>query len=295
MRALLIRILAVSLILAAPALASDLLIVQSVRDNGYNEVLSGFKKSCEAKSRVVVLADYSEVDIVRIVQEEQPAAILAMGETALTVVKKVRRVPVISLMSLGLSMGKSIPANVTGVGMVIPSEQYMALFKALRLRRIGVVYDPARSGDYLKRARQAAARAGIELVLREVHNPRETPGQLTSLKGRVDALWLLPDSTAVTQETVDAYFYFSIEEGKPVIAFSGVYLSLGAAASLEIDRFEMGKQAGEMANLLLNGSSPDSIPFHAPRTIFLKTNRSVTRKLDLNLRNLETLPFTWRN
>jgi putative tryptophan/tyrosine transport system substrate-binding protein len=295
LRALLIPILVVSLFLAAPAVASDLFIVQGARDNSYSEVLSGFKNSCAAKSRVVVLSDYSEVDIGRIVQEEQPTAILAIGEAALTAVKKIRHVPVISLMSLGLSMGKSIPANVTGVGMVIPSEQYMTLFKALQLRRIGVVYDPTRSGDYLKRARQAAARAGIELVLREVHNPREIPRQLSSLKGSVDALWLLPDSTAVTQETVDAYFYFSMEEGKPVIAFSGVYLSMGAAASLEIDLFEMGKQAGEMANLILNGSSPDSLLFHAPRTIFLKTNRSVARKLELNLRNLETLPFTWRN
>jgi ABC-type uncharacterized transport system substrate-binding protein len=295
LRAFLSHILVVSLFLAAPALASDLLIVQGVRDNSYSEVLSGFKNSCGAKSRLVVLADYSEVDIARIVQEEQPAAILALGEAALTAAKKIRRVPIISLMSLGLSMGKNIPANVTGVGMVIPSEQYMALFKALQLRRIGVVYDPARNGDYLKRARQAAASVGIELVLREVHNPRETPGQLTSLKGSVDALWLLPDSTAVAQETVDAYFYFSMEEGKPVIAFSGAYLSMGAAASLEIDRYEMGKQAGEIANLLLNGTSPESIPFYAPRTVFLKTNRSVARKLDLNLRNLETLPFQWRN
>jgi putative tryptophan/tyrosine transport system substrate-binding protein len=295
LRAHLVRILVITLLLVAPALASDLLIVQSARDVSYSEVLSGFKNSCAAKSRVVVLADYSEVDIARIVQEEQPAAIIAMGENAMKAVKKIRRVPVISLMSLDLSMGKNIPSNVTGVGMVVPSEQYMTLFNALQLRRIGVVYDQARSGDYLKRARQSAARFGIELVLREVHKPREVQRQLANLKGRVDALWLLPDSTAVTQETVDAYFYFSMEEGKPVIAFSGVYLSLGAAVSLEIDRFEMGKQAGEMANLLLNGNSPDSIPFHAPRTIFLKTNRSVTRKLDLNLQNLDTLPFTWRN
>lgn len=145
-----------------------------------------------------------------------------------------------------------------------------------------MVFSHARSGPYVKRARQAAERAGIELVLREVHNPRQAPQQLSSLKGLIDSLWLLPDATAMSREAVDAYFLFAMEQAKPIYAFSDVYLSYGAAATLDADRFTMGKQAGEIANRLLDGESPADIPIEDPRSISLKTNQSVMRKLGMN-------------
>ena len=295
MRALLYSIVALCILIAAPALAADLLIVQSTRHQSYNEALSGFRSACNARSRVVVLDDYTEVDVPRLVREEQPVAIVAIGDPALAAVKKVRRVPVVSLMSLGLTTGKGVPANVTGVRMTVPPERYMTIFNTLRLNRIGVVYSASRSGSYMTRARQAAEHAGIGLVLREVDNPRETPHQLASLKGKVDALWLIPDPTAVTRETVESYMYFSMEQGKPVIAFSGVYLSLGAAAALEIDRYGMGLQAGEMANRLLKGASPADIPLRDPLYVHLKTNPSVFRKLELNQQGMDRLTFQRRD
>ncbi|ABQ26155.1 ABC transporter substrate-binding protein [Geotalea uraniireducens] len=295
LRALLSFILALYIFAAAPALATDLLIVQSTRHSSYTEALNGFRNACNARSRVVVLDDYAEVDVARLVREEQPVAILAVGDSALDAVKKIRRVPIVSLMSISPSTGKSMPPNVTGVRMTISPERYMTLFNALRLDRVGVIYNTARSGAYLRRARQSAEQAGVDLVLREVDNPRETSHQLASLKGKVDALWLLPDSTAVTRETVEAYFFFSMEQRKPVIAFSAVYLSLGAAATLEIDRHGMGMQAGEVANRLLKGASPAEIPFSDPLDIFLKTNPSVIRKLELNQQGLSKLTFEGRD
>ncbi len=263
-------------------MATDVLIVQSSRHSGYNEALLGFMSTCTAGSRTIVLEDYAENDLVRIAREEQPAVILTIGDAALTAVKKVRRIPIVSVMALNLPSGKNIPANVTGVSMTIAPERYMTLFKKLRVNRVGVIFSPKRSGGYVKRARLAAERTGVELVVREVRNPRQAMQQLATLKGNIDSLWLLPDSIAMTKETMDAFFFFAIKEGKPIIAFSEIYLSYGAAAAIEIDRYAMGSQAGEIANRMLAGVSPAGITVDEPQSIYFKTNHSVLRKLGIS-------------
>lgn len=280
MKLLLLLILAVFLLLPAQAPAAEVLIVQSTRHSGYGEAFKGFRTTCTVSSHTIVLEDYSETDIARIVREEQPSLILAIGDSALAALKKIRRIPIISVMALNFSSGNT-PANVTGVRMTIPPERYITLFKTFQVRKVGILFSQARSGAYIKRARQAAERAGVDLILREVHNPRQTPLQLSTLKGNVDSLWLLPDATAMTRGTVDAYFLFAMEQSKPIFAFSDVYLAYGAAAALEADRFTMGKQAGEMANRLLGGLAPADIPVEDPRSISLKTNHSVIRKLGM--------------
>lgn len=280
MKVLLPLIMAVFLLLSAQAMAADVLIVQSSRHTGYVEALKGFKTTCTAGSHAIVLEDYSDTDIARIIREEQPSLILAVGDSALAALKKIRRIPIISVMAIYLSSNNT-PANVTGVRMTISPERYMTLFKAFQVRKVGIVFSQTYSGAYIKRARQAADRTGIDLILREIRNPRQTPQQLSTLKGNVDSIWLLPDATAMTKETVDAFFYFAMEQSKPIFAFSDVYLAYGAAAALEADRFAMGKQAGEMANRLLGGMNSADIPAEDPRSISLKTNHSIIRKLGM--------------
>ncbi|MBJ6723984.1 ABC transporter substrate-binding protein [Geomesophilobacter sediminis] len=279
--ALISLIIAAVLLTVSPANAADILVVQSVRDASFTEVMKGFRSSCSASVRTLILSDYTEVDVPRVVREEQPSLILSLGESAYNAVKKVRRTPIVSLMSLGLSLGRSVPNNVTGVGIVAPPDQYMKVFASMGARRVGVLYNPARSGNYLNQARRAAERAGLDILAIEVREPRDVVRRLEVLKGRVDALWLLPDTTAVSPATTEAFFLFSMEQWKPVVAFSGNYLRMGAAASVDVERFEMGRQGGEIASRILNGSSPSDIPFQDPVVITVKKNATIQQKLGI--------------
>jgi putative ABC transport system substrate-binding protein len=278
LRTLLLLIL-LPLLTAASALASELLIVQSLRSPLYDEALRGFRESCSVKSRTLVLSDYSEVDLARVVREERPRLVLAVGDGALTALRKVRGTPVLSLMALGL--GNSGSVQVPGVGLAVKPEQYLGIFKRVRLRRIGIVYDPAKSDWYLKQARSAARQLGLDLVLREVHDPRQVMAQLESLSGKVDCLWLLPDATALTGETLEAYFLFAAGESVPVLSFSAAHLKLGALAVLEVDRLELGRQAGEMAQQMLRGERPEP-PVVLPHKVAVKANEAVARRLNIS-------------
>lgn len=279
MRRFILLILALATLLPSLALGYDVLVLQSTRNPAYEEVLKGFRNGSNRSERVIVLSDYAEVDVVRIEREDRPKVILAVGDAALSATRKIQTTPVVAVMALGIHRLIGSHSNLTGIGMFAPPERYISLFQSMNVRRVGIIYNPARSGWYLRLARQAALAAGIELVAREVSAPRETIQQLSTLAGKVDALWMLPDSTAVTRETTEAYFQFGLQQAVPVISFAANYLGLGASVVLEIDRIAMGRQADDLVAALLRGERPDNLPLGFPEGIAIKTNPNVLRHL----------------
>lgn len=291
MRLLTFLITALWLLIPATSWSYDLLIVQSQRSPAYDDVLRGMHSVLRFSERVIVLTDSNEIDLVRIAREEAPIAIVTLGDNALAAARKVRQIPVIALMSLNYRGGMGGYPAMTGVEVQPAPERYLAIFSAIKTRRVGVISNSARTAAYLKHARKAAAGLGIELVVREVKSSREVSGQLDSLSGQTDALWMLPDSVTASGEAADAHFLFSAGHKVPVVTFSSAYLASGAAVALDIDRLDMGKQAGEMVASILNGSSISNVPPESPRKTTIRSNPSVLRRLglkpDLTIRNPE--------
>jgi putative tryptophan/tyrosine transport system substrate-binding protein len=277
------------LLFAHPASAREVLVVQSVRSSLYEEALQGFRSVCRADSSTLVLSDYADPQLARVIREERPRLVLAVGDGALTSVRKIRKEPVLALMALRMPNRESRGGNVTGIDLFVKPEQYLTLFKKIRARRVGVVYDPARTGWYVKLARAAAKQQGIELVLREVNDPRQSIAQLASLKGEVDSLWLLPDTTAVSRETLEAYFLFAQQQSVPIVSFTAAHLKLGAVLALEADRVELGKQGGELAQQLLHGAQPAELGVASPRKVSVRVNDAVARRLRYSAELIATL------
>jgi putative ABC transport system substrate-binding protein len=274
-------LLLMQLLVPLPALAYDILVLQSLRERGFDEAVRGMKRECAASMRTVVLSDFAEIDVTRILREEHPRLIIAVGDRALEVAGKQRGTPVLYMMALHPKVRPGAP--VSGVGMLIEPQRYLMVFDSLGTRRIGVISDPVKTGSYLKKAHSAARRNGADLVVREVHSPKETLAMLESLRGKVDALWMLPDLTAVSPETTEAYFLFSQGERVPLVSFAEAYLSMGGAVALGIDRYDIGRQLGAMAQTLLDGTPIEDLPVQAPRKALLKTNEGVLRRLKLSL------------
>lgn len=281
MRRLVLLILALTMLFPSMVQAYDVLILQSRRTAASDEVLKGFAADRKSSLRKLVMADYAEIDLVRIVREDRPRLILAVGDAAVKAAHKLHTVPVLAAMSLTANDQSSRNDNLCGISMIAAPEQYLGLFQRMNKRRIGVIYNPAKNGWYLRLARKAATDSGIELVVRELFNPRDSQKSLASLAGKIDALWMLPDATAVTRETVEGYFLFAQEQNIPLISFAGAYLGMGAAAVLDIAPYELGKQADEMAQQILrNGTVPSGTAF--PHSVSIKTNPAVLKRLGLN-------------
>ena len=287
MRTLFLSILA--LLLAIPASAAGLLIAQSQHRPAYDQAVRLIQNGCAGGAETMVMGDYAEFDLGRIVREEQPGVVIAVGDQALKEARKLRRQPVVFTMALDINE-KNLGENVTGVSMSVSADSYLKLFNKLQLQRIGVLYDPRRSGAYLAKARKAAAGFGIELVTGEVHSPREVPAALSRLKERgVGGIWMLPDSTAVSPENVDAYFHFAQQQNLPVVSFARGYLAKGALAVLEVSRQAIGEQCCTLVKKLRKGTPPSELPVIDVSEASLFINDNVAAKLEIKLSGLDQL------
>ncbi len=129
MRALLFSI-ALIVMGAIPALALDVLIVQSGNAPAYAESIRGFREAYRGTTQTILLSDYAEVDLVRLVKEEQPRLVLAVGDPALAKAKIIRQVPVVALMALSYNISKPSAYNIHGVSVVAsPDQIYEAVLR----------------------------------------------------------------------------------------------------------------------------------------------------------------------
>jgi putative ABC transport system substrate-binding protein len=288
-RKLYLVIIGIILFGSTTARARDLLVVQGLHVKPFDEAFRGFRSVCSADARRIYLPDLDKASIPRIVREERPRLIIAIGADALAGARKVRGVPVLYLMVLNPHLDAAGSTNVSGVTMNVPPEKYFDHLMRISpaTKTVGLVYDPAKTGHLVKRAQQAARSRGIELTALEVRRANDVPKALGSLKGMVDALLMLPDTTVVTPETVEFFLLFSQNNNIPVITFASKYVEMGALLSLDIDAYDQGKQAGEMALQILNGATASDLPEAEARKVKVNTNRSVARKLGITLGNLD--------
>ena len=287
MRTLLLCILAT--VLALPANAANILIIQSHRTPQLDQAARLFQNNCAPKNLTYIMSDYAEFDLSRIVREEQPRVVMAIGDNSIKEAQKLRGVKVLYSMALSTDE-KKLRDNITGVTLHAAPEQYMKLFKKLDLHRVGVIYSNARSGAYIERARKIASGYGVELVALRIDAPTDTVSALSSMKRKnIDSLWMIPDTTAVTAETLHSYFNHSQNEKIPLITFSRTYLEKGAMAALEASRRKMTDQLCGSLKELLSGTDPADIPIADINAATLYTNEVVAGRVGVSLSGLDSL------
>lgn len=94
---------------------------------------------------------------------------------------------------------------------------------------------------------------------------------------------MLPDTSVISSETIEFLILFSIENRIPVFTFSEKFVEMGALISLNIDAYDLGKQAGEMAKEILSGKDIRNIPGSDARKIVLSINSKAAKKLGITI------------
>jgi putative ABC transport system substrate-binding protein len=151
--------------------------------------------------------------------------------------------------------------NISGVSMDSDPVESIAAMREVfpKAKRIGVVYDPRYTAAFVAEATQAAAAAGVELVVKQAHDQRDIPRLVNEMRNRIDILWMLPDPTVITPAMVEYLFQFSFQYNVPIFSFADKYVEMGAVAALVVDPHALGVQAGEIVKTLSSGpEGPDS-------------------------------------
>lgn len=269
------------------------LAVQSFRAAPYESALDGFETACPCRIDRFILSERKGEDLMGAIRRIRPDAVLAVGREGLAAAAEVSRIPVFYVMTLAPPPEAADRQNLYGVSMIVsPEAQLGILSSALPdRRRIGLLYDPDRTGAFVAMARTVAAGEGGALTATPVSAAAGVPGALKEMIGDIDAFWLLPDLTVVTTETLHHIFLACLTAGVPVIAFSEKYLEMGAFMAIHFDPWDMGAQVGELTVSVLQGADPppEARRRYARRPV-ATINPTIARKLgiDINANALET-------
>ena len=165
-------------------------------------------------------------------------------------------------------------ANVTGVSDMLPVQPHLDLIKSIvpDVKTIGVVYNAGESNSVflIKAEKEAAAAMGIKVIDATASNSSEVQAATESLVGRVDAISVLTDNTAVS--ALESIIKIGEQNKIPVIAGDTDSVKRGAVAAYAFDYKDLGKQAGYQAAEILSGTAIKDIPVEYAKDLQLSIN-----------------------
>lgn len=267
----------------AEAAGMEIAILRSSDLKAYNDAIEGFKATAPAGATYIEYDLRGDLErgkqLVGKIRASDSALVVAVGLKAALAAKSIADIPILYMMILDPLKHHLTAANMTGVLLDIPMDRQLKVVRSFlpTLRRIGALYDPDKTAIKLKEAESRASTHEFQLHGFPVENEKEIPQQLRALLSESEALWLIPDSTVLTDESVRFILESALAKHVPVIGFSSEFVRLGALLSMSIDYSEVGREAGLLAKRILDGEKLlplKPVPVQRVRiTVNLKTAR----------------------
>ena len=185
------------------ASATEIVILKSADITAYTQAISGFRAALAGSATITEYDMQGDVGrgrkLARKVRGSNADLVLAVGiKAALAAKLEIVDIPIIYCMVLDPEKNGLNAPNMVGIMLEVPLDRQ---FKEMRsvlpgLKRLGVLYDPEKTGDLVEDARRISKAFGVELIARQAHSEKEIPAALRGLIPQVDALWLLtPNDT----------------------------------------------------------------------------------------------------
>lgn len=278
--------------LGAPEIVrgQDLVILKSANVGPYNAAASSFKDTLSTEAEIL---EYDlEGDLAqgrklgKKIRATPARLVIAIGlKAALAAKLEILDTPIISCMVLAPTKYDLTRKNMTGVGLRIPIKQQLALIRNLipDLKRVGVLFDPTKTEPTVLQAQTLAQQDGLTLVDRTVSSPQDVPDMLRSLLPDIDVLWLIPDSTVLTKDSLDFLLSTTLEARIPVLGFSPGLVRSGALAGMYSNYSDVGKQVAKLAQEILKGDSIPQGTFVPPEHVSIAINRQIAQYLGITV------------
>ncbi|HDY67388.1 MAG TPA: hypothetical protein ENH85_06340 [Candidatus Scalindua sp.] len=233
--------------------------------------------------------------IVRKIRKEKPDIVLTIGVLATTIAKEeLKDIPMVFCMVINHERFQLTGPNITGITTEVAIEEQLKGYKTIldSLQDLGVIYDPSKTGNIIESAETKVKDIGINLVKYEIKSSKMVSEALENVIGRIDALWLLPDSTVVTKKSFGLIKSTTLENNIPLLCTSDVFVKAGALAAVFSDYKYVGRQAAQLAKEILSQSASGSLGIVNPDNFNLAINSDTAEKLGLTLKEVRGKPHT---
>jgi len=287
--------LLVHLCLAAIALPSfahahEIAILKSSDLTAYNRAIEGFKSVAPPGSTFTEYDLQGDLERGRKLAQKIRASdanlVLAVGlKAALAAKLEILDAPVIFCMVLDPSKSDLKAPNMTGILLEVPMDRQLAVMRSVlpHLKRLGVLYDPAKTSALVGEARRQAKALSLEIHAQTISSAKDVPSAIRALLPQVDAFWLIPDSTVLTEDSLKFLLGAALEQNVPVIGFSSDFVRSGALLSLSVSYQDVGRQAGLLAAKVLSSSVPFPSTAIPPERVRIALNLKTAKFLGLSI------------
>lgn len=261
-------------------------VVKSQNLGPYDRAAEGFKEATSNRVLEFVLNSGNEEKnepIAREIDRIRPDMIFAVGVKAAIFSKStLSRYPFVYGMVINPEKYQLTAKNSFGIPLEVPPEEQFKLLKRVipTLKRIGIIYDPNISGELVTRAKEDARDLGLSVKILGIHNRNEVPNAIRQMKDHVDAVWMVPDSTVYSEESLPFIFTYTLDEKIPFMAFSESFVEAGALLSLSPDYKEVGQLASFKVDEILEGKVQNRNPLLKHRLVI---NLKSAKKLNIEI------------
>lgn len=268
----------------------EIAILNSSDIAAYQEAIAGFKATAP------VGALYSHYDLhgdlelgkklARKIRASDAALVLAVGlKAALAAKLEIVDTPVVYMMILDPLKHQLIAPNMTGTMLEVTTDRQLKLIRTFlpSIHRVGVLYDPNKSAAKIKEAAQQAAAVGMTLRGFPVDSEKDVPSQLRQLLAETEALWLLTDSTVLTNESINFLIQSALAQHVPVIGFSPEFIRLGGLLGISVSYGEVGRETGALAKRIVDGGRINPLRPVPIERLTISVNLKTARFLGLAL------------
>ncbi len=240
--------------------AMEIAILQSSDISAYREAIAGLKATGP------IGATYTEYDaqgdlelgkkLARKLRASNASVVVAVGlKAALAAKVEIVDVPIVYMMVLDPLKHQLTAANMTGTLLEIPFDRQVKIMRIFlpTLHQAGMLYDPSKNASRVKNAVEQAGIFDVQVKGLPVESEKDVPQQLRTLLSDVEALWLIPDSAVLTNESIPFILESALARHIPVIGFSPEFTRLGALLGMSINYGDVGRDTGLLVKRILNG------------------------------------------
>ena len=279
------------------SMAMDIAILRSSDTAAYREAIAGLKATGPPGAIYTEYDAQGDLELGKTLARKLRAAdvslVVAVGlKAALAAKKEIVDVPIVYMMVLDPLKHQLTATNMTGTLLEIPIDRQFKIMRMFlpSLHRLGTLYDPAKTSSRVADATHQAVISDFQLQGLPVESEKEVLQQLRKLLSKVEALWIIPDSTVLTSESIRFILESALEHQIPVIGFSPEFTRLGALLSISVNYSDVGRETGLLTKRLLNGERLrplNPVPIERVKiTVNLKTARFLGITVPKELTNL---------
>jgi putative ABC transport system substrate-binding protein len=259
-----LKLSALILIYLAQNSFAEVAIIKTAGIASFDDARNGFSSICfENKKEFNLMEDLSnQNEIANQIKSGSYNLIVVMGSLAAKFAKdNFTNIPTVFCMVLNTDVDSLKADNITGVSVDVRIKDQFTVMRNIskKIKRIGIIYTQPANDPLIASARTIATDLDMSVVTSGISGSQDIQKAMNDIVGKIDAIWIPPDPSLYSDEVIRYIGSTSLTKLIPCFGPNERYVRSGAIFSMSFDPVEAGRTAGDIANKILQGTSPSKL------------------------------------